>query len=36
VESGKLVGILTVSDMLGLLNELLAKEDSSEGETTAV
>ena len=36
VESGRLVGILTVSDMLGLLNELLAKEDSSEGETTAV
>lgn len=34
VEEGKLVGILTVSDMLGLLNELLAKGDSAEGETT--
>ncbi|HYX70870.1 MAG TPA: CBS domain-containing protein [Terriglobales bacterium] len=36
VESGKLVGILTVSDMLGLLNELLAGEGPSEGETTTV
>lgn len=35
VEGGKLVGILTVSDMLGLLNELLAKEGTGEGETTA-
>ncbi len=35
VEGGKLVGILTVSDMLGLLNELLAKGGSAEGETPA-
>ena len=34
VESDKLVGILTVSDMLGLLNELLSKEGSAEGEGT--
>lgn len=35
VESGKLVGILTVSDMLGLLNELLSREGSSEEGTPA-
>lgn len=34
VESDKLVGILTVSDMLGLLNELLSKQESAEGEGT--
>lgn len=32
VESEKLVGILTVSDMLGLLNELLSKQESTGGE----
>ncbi|HXZ28424.1 MAG TPA: CBS domain-containing protein [Terriglobales bacterium] len=32
VESDKLVGILTVSDMLGLLNELLSKQDAAGDE----
>lgn len=31
VEEGKLVGILSVSDALGLLNELLAQEGESAG-----
>ncbi len=31
VEQGKLVGILTVSDALGLLNELLCEEEHAEG-----
>lgn len=31
VEEGKLVGILTVNDMLGLLNELLAQGESAAG-----
>ncbi len=31
VEAGKLVGILTVSDALGLLNELLAESGASAG-----
>ncbi len=31
VEGGKLVGILSVSDALGLLNELLAQEGESAG-----
>ncbi len=34
VESGKLVGIVTVTDALGLLNELLS-EETAEAETGA-
>ncbi|HUK87526.1 MAG TPA: CBS domain-containing protein [Terriglobales bacterium] len=34
VESDKLVGILTVSDMLGLLNELLSKQEAGGDEGT--
>jgi acetoin utilization protein AcuB len=33
VEDGKLVGILSVSDALGLLNELLADQSQSAGST---
>jgi acetoin utilization protein AcuB len=32
VENGKLVGIVTRSDALGLLNELLAQAESSSGQ----
>jgi len=31
VDKGKLVGILTVNDMLGLLNKLLARKEQSSG-----